>query len=109
MRFQGIEKKIQLVGFDKFSQAGYPNKFHPMNIVCESKILNQQFWVCVEGGPGASKMYHIAHRQLDNYNAPSKRIECRTQKEMISVLESIRLRIAEAKRLQDRADSHLEE
>ncbi len=98
MRFSEIKKMLYQVGFDDFHQAGSISRFHPMNIVAESRILNLQFWVCVDGGYGVSETYHISERQLDNCNAPAKRTDFRTQAEMISGLEQIQLRIVEAKR-----------
>lgn len=50
MKFLRIFKKIHEVGFDEFHQAGYPSIFSKMNIVAESKVLNKQFWICVDGG-----------------------------------------------------------
>lgn len=70
-----------------------------MNIVAESRALNLQFWICVDGGYGVSETYHISERPLDNYNAPTKRSNFRTQAEVVAGLEQIRLRIEEAKRL----------
>lgn len=43
MRFLGIKKELFQAGFDDFHQAGSINKFHPMNIVAESRALNLQF------------------------------------------------------------------
>lgn len=99
MRFQGIIKKLYQVGFDDFHQAGSTSKFHPMNIVAESGILNLQFWVCADGGYGVSETYHISERVLDDYKAPTKRVNCKTQAEVIAGLEQIRLRIEAAVRL----------
>lgn len=45
MKYLGIKKKIHGIGFDDFYQAGYPNKFHPMNLVAISRVLNKQFWI----------------------------------------------------------------
>ena len=99
MRFLGIKKKIHEVGFDEFCQAGLPNIFHPMNIVCVSHVLNLQFWVCADGGYGVLETYHISERPLNNYMAPAKRTNFRTQAEVVTALEGIRLRIVEAQRL----------
>ena len=98
MRFPGIRQKLYQVGFDDFYQAGSISRFHPMNIVAESRSLNLQFWVCADG---VSETYHISERPLDDCNAPTKRTDFRTQAEVIAGLEQIRLRIAEAKRLTD--------
>ena len=98
MRFAGIRQKIFQVGFDDFYQAGSTSRFHPMNIVAESRILNLQFWVCAEGGYGVSETYHISERPLDNYHAPTQRINFKTQTEVIAGLEQIRQRITDAKR-----------
>ena len=96
MRFPGIKQKLYQVGFDDFYQAGSISRFHPMNIVAESRVLNLQFWVCADGGYGVSETYYIAERPLDNCNAPTKRTNCKTQAEMIAALEQIRLKIVEA-------------
>ena len=101
MRFPGIKQKLYQVGFDDFYQAGSISRFHPMNIVAESRSLNLQFWVCADGGYGVSETYHISETPLDDCNAPTKRTDFRTQAEVIAGLEQIRLRIAEAKRLTD--------
>lgn len=98
MRFSGIKKELFQVGFDDFYQAGSINRFHPMNIAAESRALKLQFWICVEGGYGVSETYHISERPLDDYNAPTKRANFRTQAEVVADLEQIRLRIEEAKR-----------
>lgn len=103
MRFLGIIKKLYQVGFDDFYQAGSTSKFHPMNIVAESKVLNLQFWVCVDGGYSCSETYHISERSLDDCKAPTKRVNFRNQTEVIAGLEQIRLRIKEATRLKDEA------
>ena len=99
MRFSGIKLKLYQVGFDDFCQAGSISRFHPMNIVAESRVLNLQFWGCADGGYGVSETYHISERLLDDCNAQSKRTDFRTQAELITGLEQIRLRIAEANRL----------
>ena len=103
MRFLGIIKKLHQVGFDDFYQAGSTSKFHPMNIVAESKALNLQFWVCVDSGYSCPETYHISERALDDYEAPTKRVNFRTQAEVIAGLEQIRLRIAEAVQLKGKA------
>ena len=99
MRFSGIKQKLYQVGFDDFYQAGSISRFHPMNIVAESRVLNLQFWVCVDGGYAVSETYHIAERPLDDWKAQTKRADFRTQAEVVTGLEEIRLRIAEANRL----------
>ena len=97
MRFLGIKKKIHEVGFDEFHQAGSTSIFHPMNIVCESRVLNLQFWVCVDGGYRTRETYHIDSRPLDNMRAPTEHTKFKTQTELIAGLEDIRQRIAAAK------------
>lgn len=97
MRFSKIKQKLYQVGFDDFYQAGSVSRFHPMNIVAESRALNLQFWVCADGGYEVSETYHIATRPLDNYMALTTRTNFRTQAEVVAALEEIRLRIAEAK------------
>ena len=77
MRFPGIRQKLYQVGFDDFYQAGSISRFHPMNIVAESRSLNLQFWVCADGGYGVSETYHISERPLDDCNAPTKRTDFR--------------------------------
>lgn len=95
-RFHAVKTAITRAGFDEYYQAGWPNNFHPMNIVATSKTLNLQYWVCITGGYGPEE-YYIAYRTLDNTMAPCKRIYCKNQKEMCSILESIKLEIAAAK------------
>ena len=99
MRFPGIKQKLYQVGFDDFYQAGSISRFHPMNIVAESRSLNLQFWVCADGGYGVLETYHISERPLNNYIVPAKRTNFRTQAEVVTALEGIRLRIVEAQRL----------
>ena len=64
-----------------------------MNIVAESRVLNLQFWVCADGG------YGVSERPLDDCKAQTKQTNFRTQAELVTGLEQIRLRIAEANRL----------
>lgn len=91
MRFSEIKQKLYQIGFDDFCQAGSVSKFHPMNIVAESRVLNLQFWVCADGGYGVLETYHISERPLNNYMAPAKRTNFRTQAEVVTALEGIRL------------------
>lgn len=79
MRFSRIIMKLRQVGFDECYQAGSRNRFHPMNIVAESRILNLQFWVCVEGGYNVAETYHIASRPLDDVRVPTERTDFKTQ------------------------------
>ena len=95
-RFHAVKAAVIRAGFDEYYQAGWPNKFHRMNIAATSKVLNLQYWVCITGGYGPEEHY-IAYRALDNIMAPSKRINCKNQKEMCSVLDSIKAEIADAK------------
>ena len=90
MRFSGIKQKLHQVGFDDFYQAGSSSRFHPMNIVAESRVLNLQFWVCADGGYGVSETYHIAERPLDDCKAQTKQTNFRTQAELVTGLEQIR-------------------
>ena len=99
MRFSEIKQNLYQIGFDDFCQAGSVSKFHPMNIVAECRVLNLQFWVCADGGYGVLETYHISERPLNNYMAPAKRTNFRTQAEVVTALEGIRLRIVEAQRL----------
>lgn len=96
MRFSSIITKLYQVGFDEFYQAGSRNRFHPMNIVAESRILNLQFWVCVEGGYNVAETYYIASRPLDDMRAPTERTYFKTQTKLVAGLEDIRRRIASA-------------
>jgi len=86
VRFAGIRQKIYQVGFDDFHQAGTISRFHPMNIVAESRILNLQFWICADGGYGVPETYHISERPLDNCNASTERTDFKTQAELIAAL-----------------------
>ena len=76
--------KHRQVGFDEFYQAGSRSRFHPMNIVAESRILNLQFWICAEGGYNVAETYHIASRPLDDLRAPTERTNFKTQTELIA-------------------------
>lgn len=95
-RFLAVKAAVIRSGFDEYYQAGWPNKFHRMNIVATSKVLNLQYWIFITGGYGPEEHY-IAYRSLDNIMAPSKRIKCKNQKEMCSVLDTIKVEIAAAK------------
>lgn len=102
MRFSGIRGKIYEVGFDEFHQAGSTSIFHPLYIVCESRVLNLQFWVCVDGGYRTRETYSISSRPLGNMRAPTERTNFKTQTELIAGLEDIRQRIAAAKAAEGR-------
>jgi len=95
MKYCAIKRKLYKVGFDDFHQAGLPNKFHPLFVVADSKILNLRFWICVKGGY-MPESYHISSRPLDNINASSEIKEFKSQKNLIAELEHIRRQIAEA-------------
>lgn len=96
MRVSSIIMKLRQIGFDEFYQAGSRNRFHPLNIVAESRILNLQFWICAEGGYNVAETYHIASRSLDDVRSPTERTDFKTQTELIAGLEDIQRRIARA-------------
>jgi hypothetical protein len=95
-KFKKIEKKLFEVGFDEFYQAGYPSKFHPLNIVATSKALNKQFWVCVDGGYGCKDTFYIEYRDLNNTNIGTERIKCINQTDVIEKLNNIQFDIVTA-------------
>lgn len=92
-QFRKIEKKLFEVGFDDFHQAGCPNMFNPLNIVATSKVLNKQFWICVEGDYRCPNTFYIVYRNLDNSKANSTRIYCKNQSEIVDNLNNIQLNI----------------
>lgn len=96
MEFSKIKNYLWKVGFDDFYQAGSISRFHKMNIVAESKKLNMQYWICVDGGYNCPDEFHIAYRQLDNINAKSERIYCKNQTEVIKELKKIAEKIKDA-------------
>ena len=93
MEFSKIKNEIWKVGFDYFCQAGMPNKFHKMTIVAESKKLNLQFWICVEGGYYCKDEFYIAWRRLDDIKAETSRKYCKNQSEVVLYLKEIAERI----------------
>lgn len=97
MEFLKIKKQIYETGFDEFYQAGSPNKFGKMNVVAESKKLNKQFWICVEGGYMVKDTFYIAFRPLDNTKAKTERIYCKNQTEVVNELKRIAEQIKETK------------
>lgn len=99
MGYQKIEKKLFEVGFDNFHQGGLPNKFHPLNIIAESKATNKQYWICVDGGYLCKEEFHIDSRELGNIKAPSTRIKCKNQSEIVEQLSIIQLEIQSRKEL----------
>lgn len=98
-KFKKIEKKIFEVGFDEFYQAGSPNMFSPLNIVATSKVLNKQFWVCVDGGYGCKNNFYIAYRDLDNTKMGTDRIKCINQTDVVEKLNNIQFEIITTKGL----------
>lgn len=92
MKYLGIKKKIHEIGFDDFYQAGYPNKFHPMNVVAISRVLNKQFWIRVEGGY-VPESYVLSHRPLDNVRASSSTVRFKRQRQLIEALDKVQQEI----------------
>ena len=70
-----------------------------MNIVAESRVLNLQFWVCADGGYGVSETQHIPESTLYACTAQTQQINFTTQPDLLTGLAQIRLRPAEANRL----------
>ena len=95
MEFLRIKEQIHKTGFDEFYQVGMPNKFSKMNVVAESKKLNKQFWICVEGGYMVKDTFFIAFRPLNNTNAKTERIYCKNQTEVVTELKKIAVQINE--------------
>lgn len=96
MEFSKIRNYLWKVGFDDFCQAGSVSKFHKMNIVAESKKLNMQYWICVDGGYNCPDEFYILFRPLDNINAKSEIIYCKSQTEVVAELKKIAERINHA-------------
>lgn len=98
-KYLKIRKAIHEAGFDDFCQAGSISRFHKMNIVAESTVLNKRFWFCVDGGYSVKDEYHIAIRDL---SAPpqyqrDERVNCKTQVEMVNRINEIRDQILAVK------------
>ena len=89
MKYQKIFRVIHSVGFDEFYQAGFPNRFNKVNVIAISKILNRQYWICVDGGYCCTDEFYICHRPLDNINARTQRIKCKNQEDVCEHLKII--------------------
>lgn len=101
MDFLKIRKQIYATGFDEFHQAGSPSIFHKMNVVAESRVLNKQYWICVDGGYGVKDSFYIAFRPLDDTSAHTERIYCKNQTEVVNELKKIALQIEAARATKD--------
>lgn len=94
-KYLKIRKAIHEAGFDEFSQCGSVNRFHKMNIVCDSHALNKRFWVCVDGGYGVKDEFHISCRDLGK-NGADERYDYKNQEEMVAAIRSIGIEIKKA-------------
>jgi hypothetical protein len=92
-QFTKIINKLVTVGFDEYHQAGTPNKYHEINLVCTSKLLNRQYWITKSFG----NFTVIYTDGLENISKLKQhRIPCKNQTEVIKVLEAIKEEIKEA-------------
>lgn len=98
-KYQRIRKAIHNAGFDEFCQAGTMSRFHKMNIVCESAILNKRFWICIDGGYGVSDSLSIVTRDL-SINGSDERVYFKTQTELAAAIDTIGEQIWAAKGVQ---------
>lgn len=86
-KFAKIIGKVSSVGFDEFHQAGSPNKYHELNLVCISKQLNRQYWVTKSFG----NFTVIYTNGLENISKLKQhRIPCRNQTEVLNVLDQVK-------------------
>lgn len=92
MKYIKIFKKIHEVGFDKFHQAGSPSRYHKMNIVAESKLLNKRFWICIDSGCGKDTFF-IEHGSLNNTSAKHERIYVKNQDGIVRQLDLLQKEI----------------
>ena len=106
MAYQMIINKLHIVGFDEYYQAGSTSIFHPLNIVAKSKILDKQYWICVDGGYRCPTSYYIAHRDLSNTHAPTKRIKCKNQSEIVEQLDKIQSEIKNIINIEKASELH---
>ena len=97
-KYLKIRKAIHEAGFDEFYQAGSVNRFHRMNIVCESKALASRFWVYIGGGYGVKDELYIARRRFPE-NGPDERTSYKTQEAMADAIREIgeQIRVAKAR------------
>lgn len=95
-KYLKIRKAVCEAGFDEFYQAGTVNRFHKMNIVCESRILGKRFWVCIGGGYGVKDELYIVCRNLSQ-GGQEERTYYGTQEEMAKAICDIGKQIMAAK------------
>lgn len=87
-KYLKIRKALYEAGFDAFHQAGSVNRFHKMNIVCESWALASRFWICVDGGYSAKDEFFIVRRRLPE-NGPDERTYYNSQEKMAAAINEI--------------------
>ena len=95
-KYLKIRKALHEAGFDEFYQAGSVNRFHKMNIVCDSCILGKRFWVCIGGGYGVKDELYIVSRDL-RQGGQEERTHFGTQEEMAKAICDIGKQIRAAK------------
>lgn len=90
-KFKKIIDQVRKTGFDEFYQAGTVNKFHELNLICRSRKLNKQYWICKSFGE-----FHITYRnELDNIKVKQHRIDCKNQTEIVNFLKNVASEIEE--------------
>ena len=95
-KYLKIRKAVCEAGFDEFYQAGSVNRFHKMNIVCESRILGKRFWACISGGYGVKDELYIVCRNLSQ-GGQEERTHYGTQGEMAKAIDDIGKQIRAAR------------
>lgn len=103
-KYLKIRKALYNAGFDDFHQAGSVNRFHKMNIVAESAVLDMRFWICIDGGYGVKDEFYIVQRKLSE-GGPDKRTYYNSQQEMASAIDEIGKRIRREK-MKDKIYTH---
>lgn len=95
-KYLTIRKAIHEAGFDDFAQCGCVNRFHKMNIVCQSYILGKWFWICISGGYNVPDEFYILCRDPD-INAATVKTVYKNQTAMIEAIREIGEQIQTAK------------
>lgn len=101
-KYLKIRKAVCEAGFDEFYQAGTVNRFHKMNIVCESHILGKRIWVCIGGGYGVKDELYIVCRDL-RQGGEDERTYYKTQEKMAKAIDDIgkQIRVAKARKKEE--------
>lgn len=95
-KYLKIRKALHKAGFDDFYQAGSVSRFHKLNIVAKSAVLEQMFWFCISGGYEVADEYYIITHKLGT-SGPDERTYCKNQQEMVDQINIIRHKIGAVK------------